>query len=193
VGEPDVTLTDFGLAALCFAFVAALIGDGPVAALFAGLYAALGVAAFTGALSHGWFIDRTRGIGRSNWLVTMLAIGGANTFLWLIAVQVFGFAPGWGAGVAYGQLALYTAFTVFVTRHFLLSSGFSLPPTLALLAGFAWTGNWLGAAGLGMALLAAGLQMARVSGLGLSFNAFYHVVQAFAFVLVFLAIPDVAA
>ncbi len=190
--EADVTLTDFGLAALCFVFVGHLVGDDGTAGLFAGLYAALGVAAFLGALSHGWFWDRSRGIGRTNWLVTMLAIGVANLFLWLIATRLFSVAAPWGTAIAVGQFALYAGLALFVTRSFLLSSGFSLPPTLALLAAFVWTSNWLGAAGLVVALAAAGLQMARVSGLGLTYNAFYHVVQALAFVLVFLAVPGVA-
>lgn len=189
--EADVTLTDFALAALCFGFVAWLLGGDSVSALFAGLYAALGLSAFLGALSHGWFWDRARGIGRANWLVTMLAIGAANGFLWLIAARVFALAAPWGMLVALGQFVIYAGLAIFVTRSFLLSSGFSLPPTLALLAGFVWTGNWPGAAGLAVALAAAGLQMARVGGLGLTHNAFYHVVQAVAFGLVFLAIPGV--
>lgn len=189
VREADVTLTDFGLAALCFVFAGLLLGGGEVPGLFAGLYAALGLAALLGALAHGWWWDRTRGIGQANWLVTMLAIGLANTFLWLIAARLFALSPPWGAGLAWGLFALYAGLAVFVTRNFLLSSGFSLPPTLALLAAFLSTGNWLGALGLVVALLAAGLQMAKITGLGLSFNAFYHVVQAVAFALVFLAVP----
>ncbi|PIE08667.1 MAG: hypothetical protein CSA74_01120 [Rhodobacterales bacterium] len=191
MGEPDVTLTDFGLAALCFGFTALLLGEGDVQGLFAGLYAALGVAAFTGALSHGWFTDRSGGLGKANWLATMLAIGVANSFLWLIAAQILALVAPLGDVIAWGQLALYAALAIFVTRSFLLSSGFSLPPTLVLTAAFASSGNWLGAAGLAVALLAALLQMRKVSGLGLTFNAFYHVVQALAFVLVFLAIPAV--
>lgn len=191
--EADVTLTDFGLAFLCFVLSAMLIGHGDVAPLFAGLYAALGVAAFLGALSHGWFWDRSRGIGRANWLATMLAIGGANLFLWLISARIFGLSESWGAGIAFGQFVLYAMLALFVTRSFLLSSGFSLPPTLALLAGFLWTGNWLGAAGLGVALAGAVQQAAGVRGLGLTQNALYHVIQALAFVLVFLAITDITA
>lgn len=187
--EADVTLTDFGLAALCVVFAGVLLGGGTLAGLFAGLYGALGFAAFLGALAHGWWWDRTRGIGRANWLVTMLAIGLANTFLWLIVAKLVGLAPPWGEVLAWGLFALYAGLALFVTRNFLLSSGFSLPPTLALIATFLWTGNWLGALGLVVALLAAGLQMAKVAGLGLSFNAFYHVVQALAFTLVFLAVP----
>lgn len=191
--EADVTLTDFGLAALCFVFAGMLVGGVAVAPLFAGLYAALGLAAFLGALSHGWFWDRTRGIGRANWLVTMLVIGAANLFLWLISARIFGWPEPWGALIAYGQFALYVALALFVTRSFLLSSGFSLPPTLALFAGFLWTGNWLGAAGLGVALAGAVQQAAKIPGLGLTHNALYHVIQAVAFVLVFLAIPDLVA
>jgi hypothetical protein len=192
VREPDVTLTDFGLAVLCAVLAALLVGDGGVAVLFAGLYTALGLAAFLGALSHGWVWDRSHGIGRTNWLVTMLAIGVANTFLWLIAARIFAVAAPWGAVVAFGQFVLYAGLAVFVTRSFLLSSGFSLPPTLASLAGFIWTDNWLGAVGLVVALAGAVQQAVGIRGLGLTHNALYHVVQAVAFVLVFLAVPAVA-
>jgi len=193
VREADVTLTDFGLAALCFGFTGVLIGGGDIAALFAGLYAALGVAALLGALSHGWFWDRTRDIGRATWLVTMLVIGGANLFLWLISARAFAVTAPWGAVIAFGQFALYASLALFITRSFLLSSGFSLPPTLALLAGFLWTGNWLGATGLAVALAGAVQQAAEIRGLGLTHNALYHVIQALAFVLVYLAVPDLAA
>lgn len=191
--EPDVTLTDFGLALLCFGFAAALIGRGDLAALFAGLYAALGVAAFLGALSHGWFWDRSAGIGRATWLVTMLMIGAANLFLWLISARFFGLPGAWGSLVAFGQFGLYAMLALFVTRSFLLSSGFSLPPTLVLLAAFVWTGNWLGAAGLFVALAGAVQQAARIRGLGLTHNALYHVIQALAFTLVFVAVANIAA
>lgn len=187
--EPDVTLTDFGLAALCVAFAVGLGGGGGTAGLFAGLYAALGLAAFLGALAHGWFPDRSRRIGRANWLATMLAIGVANGFLWLIAARLFAVAPPWGAVVALGQLAVYAGLALLVTRSFLLSSGFSLPPTLALLAAFLWTGNGIGAAGLLVALAGAAQQALAIRGLGLTHNALYHVIQAVAFLLVFLAVP----
>lgn len=187
--EPDVTLTDFGLAAMCAVFAALLIGDGVLQDLFAGLYAALGLAALLGALSHGWFWDRTRGIGKANWLTTMLVIGAANLCLWLIAARIFAW-PAWlGKTVAFGQLAVYLGLAVFVTRSFFLSSGFSLPPTLALLAGFLWVGQPLGAMGLAVALAGAVQQAAGWRGLGLTHNALYHVIEAVAFVMVFLSIP----
>lgn len=190
--EPDVTLTDFALAALAFGFAGALAADGGVAALFAGVFAALGLAAFLGALSHGWFTDRGHGAGAAIWLATMLAMGLASAFLWLIAARLFGLAPWLGAAVAWGQFALLAGLAIFVTRNFFLASGFSLPPTLAVLAGFAWGGHWLGVAGLGLALAGAVQQALGIRGLGLSHNALYHVIQAAAFVLVFLAVPAVA-
>ncbi len=187
--EADVTLTDFALAALCFGFAGLLIGGGATPALFATLYTALGLAAFLGALSHGWFWDRSRGIGRANWLTTMLVIGVANGLLWLIALRLFAVPAPWGIALAISQFVLYAGLALFVTRSFFLSSGFSLPPTLALLAAFLWTGNALGVAGLVVALLGAVQQAAGIKGLGLTHNALYHVVQALAFALVFFGVP----
>ncbi|MCB1330527.1 MAG: hypothetical protein KDK28_14325 [Maritimibacter sp.] len=191
--EADVTFTDFGLAALCFVFVGLLIGGGAVEGLFAGLYGALGVSALLGAISHGWIWDRTQGAGKRLWLVTMLVIGGANLFLWLIAARLFALPAPWGAVLAWGTFAVYAGLALFVTRSFLLSSGFSLPPTLAVLAGFVATGTWLGALGLVVALVGAGQQAAKIPGLGLTHNALYHVIQAVAFLLVFLSLPALSA
>lgn len=191
--EADVTLTDFGLAALCFVLAGLLIGAGAVEGLFAGLYGALGVAALLGALSHGWVWDRSQGAGKALWLVTMLVIGLANLFLWLIAARLFALPAPWGAVLAFGQFAVYAGLALFVTRSFLLSSGFSLPPTLAVLAGFVVTGSWLGVLGLVLALAGAGQQAAKIPGLGLTHNALYHVIQAVAFLLVFLGIPALIA
>lgn len=187
-----MTLTDFGLAALSFGFAAVLAGQGGVPALFAGAFAALGLAAVLGALSHGWFIDRGRGAGTAIWIATMLAMGLANAFLWLVAARMFGLAAPWGAVIAWGQFAVLAGLALFVTRNFFLASGFSLPPTLAVLAGFALGGSWLGVAGLVLAIAGAVQQALKIPGLGLSHNALYHVIQAVAFVLVFLAVPAVA-
>ena len=186
MSEPDVTLTDFALAVLCAGFAVALLAAAP---LFAGLFAALALAALLGALWHGWFSGQSGGRGGALWLGTMLAVGAANLFLWLIAADLIPGLRGPLRAVAFGQFALYAAAAMFLTRSFLLPSAFSLPPTLAVLAGFALTANGLGVAGLALALGAAGLQAAKVGAprLGLTHNGLYHIIQGAAFSLVFAA------
>lgn len=190
--EPDTTLTDIALAGLCVGFALALPTAG-VAGLYGGLFAALGLASAFGALWHGWWAGARAGIGGGLWLAVMLAVGVANLFLWLIAARLA--ALGGLAWIGWAQLALYALFALFVTRSFLLPSGFSLPPTLVLLglylARLDQPGFVAGAAALTLALIGAGLQAARIGlpALRLGHNALYHVVQAAAFTLLFLARP----
>lgn len=194
--DPDVTITDFGLAALCAGLAAASFGEPVVGSAYAGLFAALALAAFTGALWHGWFSGQNRGgPGGALWLATMLAVGAANLCLWLIAGAVFAGHQGLFFTVALGQFAVYALAALFLTRSFFLASAFSLPPTILLLVGFAQYGIRVGVAGLGIALAGAVMQAAErgILALRLSPNGLYHIVQAIAFVLVFLSAPAVAA
>jgi Family of unknown function (DUF6962) len=191
--EPDVTLTDFALALLAGGFALALAGGGGLAGLYALLFAALAVAALAGAVWHGWFSGQQTGPGGGLWLGVMLAVGVANLALWRLAAGLLG-APvlDW---IGWGQLAAFALIAVGFSRSFLLTSAFSLPPTLALLwaflAGLGQPGYGLGAAALTVALAGAGLQAARIGvpALRLSHNGLYHLVQALAFTLLFLAVP----
>ncbi|GGD35618.1 DUF6962 family protein [Sinisalibacter lacisalsi] len=192
--ERDTTLTDFALAALCAAFAATLLQASGAALLYAGLFAALGAAALFGALWHGWFAGRQQGAGGALWLAVMLAIGLANTALWLIAGRVLDQPGGLFAALAWGQFAVFAAVVLLGTRSFLLTSAFSLPPVLVLIAGHAMqpgAGHRLALAGFVLALVAAGLQARRVglARFGLGHNALYHLLQALAFTLVFLSVP----
>ncbi len=200
--EPDVTLTDIGLALLCFGFALALSARGGIAVDFALLFAALGLASLLGGIWHGWFSEGQTALAARLWLSTMLAIGLANTMLWLIAGDML--AAGRFAGVfrwiAGGQLVAYVYAALFLTRSFLLPSAASLPPTVALLLAFALAastqaplGIWAGIAGIVVAILGAVLQRAHVGllALRLSHNGVYHVVQALAFGLLFLSVPAV--
>jgi hypothetical protein len=191
--EPDVTFTDFGLALLCAGFALALIGGGGLAPLYALLFATLAVASLVGGVWHGWFAGQQHGPGGALWLVVMLAVGVANLALWRLAGALIP-APalGW---IGWGQLAVFAAIAIFLSRSFVLTSAFSLPPTLALLGAFVANlgepGAMLGAAGLVTALIGATLQATRVGlpVLRLSHNGLYHVIQAIAFTLVFLGAP----
>lgn len=191
MADPDITLTDFALAALCAGFALALLDGGPVAQLYAGLFAALGAAALAGAFWHGWWPGILSGTGGLVWRAVMLAVGVANLLLWLIAAALSGWGP--LAWVGWASFAAYIALMLSVTRDFRLASGFSLPPTLALLTvylmGLSTPGFAFGAVALLVALGGAAMQMAKVGlpALRLSPNGLYHVIQAIAFTLLFLA------
>jgi hypothetical protein len=194
--RPDTTLTDLFLAVLCFGFAGALMLGGGLHGLYALLFAALGLASLFGAIWHGWFPGALQGTGKLLWLLTLIAIGGANCALWQIAGNLMGSAVlGW---IAIAQLVVYLGLVFFWTQDFRLASAFSLPPTLVLLAVFALrfaatgsNGFLLGLAALVVALAGAGLQAARIGlpALGLGYNGLYHVVQAVAFTLLFIGRP----
>jgi hypothetical protein len=132
--------------------------------------------------------------GGALWLAVMLAIGLANTALWLIAGDVTGGPGGLFTVIGWGQFAAFAALVVIGYRSFLLSSAFSLPPVLVLIGIHAMQpglGHRLALAGFVLALVAAGLQAGRVglARFGLGHNALYHLVQALAFTLVFASVP----
>jgi len=189
--ERGTTLTDFALAALCAGFAFALSASDGLALLYSGLFAALGAASLAGGLWHGWWQGQPQGTGGWLWRAVMLAVGAANLALWLIAAQLSGWTLfawiGWAASAGY-LLAILAG-----VRSFLLSSGFSLPPTLALLVVFALDltqpGFGLGALGLSLALIGAGLQAAKIGLPGLGYNALYHLIQGGAFTLLFVGLP----
>lgn len=202
MAAPDVTLTDFGLALLCGVFAVMLVGHDGVTLAFALLFGALGLASLFGGVWHGWFAPSQTPFARNLWLATMLAIGGANTMLWLIAGELLSGGQyvvvfRWIAAL---QLAAYALIAVFVTRKFILPSIASVPPTLLLLLAYCTAlpaadapGLWFGVTGILVAIIGAGLQLAKVGlpALRLSHNGLYHVIQAAAFLLLFLSIPAV--
>lgn len=195
--EPDVTLTDIGLALECAIF-AALLSRGigaPARRWFAGFFGVLAAAAALGAAEHGFVGDKASPAGTIVWSGTLLAIG-------LAAVA------GWGAGArlvlgervaravtmaAAAAFAAYVAVVAFVDRRFGVAIAFYLPAAIFLLVAFrlaprrgharANAGAW----GLGLTFVAAAVQQRRVALHPQYFdhNALYHVIQAAGLYLVF--------
>lgn len=200
--EPDVTLTDLGLAALCFVFAVFLLRRAGIAIDFALLFAALGLASLLGGVYHGWFSGQTSPFADNLWLATMFAIGLANLMLWVVSGDIlaggrYAVVFRWIAGL---QFAAFAYAAIFVTRDFLLPSAASVPPTLLLLLAFTLAlassgagGLALGVAGIVTAIAAAVLQQMGVGlpALRLSHNGLYHIIQALAFTLLFLSVPAV--
>lgn len=205
--DPDTTLTDFLLAAVA-AGLAVWAFSQPFGGAHGSLFAALGVAAFTGGIWHGWFAGQERGgLGGAIWLATLLAVGAANTALWLIVADMRLGIRGILTALAVAQFAFFAALVVFIARRFWLASAFGLPAVLAVLAahglalsnggpeGPAQPGLWFAIAGLTLALLGAVIQV-RGLGLhrvGLGHNAVYHLVETVALILMALSLPSYAA
>jgi hypothetical protein len=203
IAEPDVTLTDYGLAVEC-AVLAWLAGHrgspgDPLPARFALFFSAGAGAALAGGTFHGFFPQAAEAAGaRIAWTASLLAIGLVAVAAWAIAARIL-LSPG-AAAVAEGAAAVgylaYAAVVLLGSRDFRVAVVNYLPATVALLVAFG-VGWWrhgarpllYGVGGLLVTFLAAGLQQA---GVGLhpvyaSHNAVYHVIQGGALLLIYQA------
>ncbi|MGH7166570.1 MAG: DUF6962 family protein [Nitrospiraceae bacterium] len=198
--EPDVTLTDYGLAIACAVFVVLLYRKATVQprlrTWFALLFSSIGVAALASGTVHGFFLDaRTTGYAVL-WPATMLALGGAALSTW-----------GLGARIQFPLrlahlitlcatlvFAVYCALVLFVTQSFSLAIGHYLPGVVFLMVVFslAYQGTrarpvCLALVGLLLTLVASGLQQGWVGFHPIYFNhnALHHLLEAAALYLIF--------
>jgi hypothetical protein len=203
--EPDVTLTDFGLAAEC-AVCTALLGFMPTRSTglrmgSLGFFVFQGLAAAAGGTVHGYCPDMQSPGCQFLWQFTLLSIGVAAFFAWMLAAGLLatGNAGRWLALVAVPQIAIYATMVILVTQQFWIAFTIYLPAALLLLAAFCrgWrTGHRflvVGAIGLVLSFLSSFIQFRRI-GIHPDYfnhNALAHVVQAVALVLIFLGIRAV--
>ena len=98
--EPDVALTDFGLAAECALFAGWLFRRGltgnPLRRWFVVLFVALGLGALLGGITHGFLPDAGSDVARAVWAATLMAIGLAAFASWAVGAHVL-FAEQHGA------------------------------------------------------------------------------------------------
>jgi hypothetical protein len=206
IAEPDVALTDWGLAVEC-AILARLIsrtgtrdpalahrvGARPWLVLF---FASTALAALLGGAVHGLFPDPVSLGQRLLWPITLLAIGVTAWAAWATGGHlVFGLAAGraitvlaGGAFVVYG-MAVWRAGWPFV-----VAIADYLPAAVFLLGVFAWLyartrnhGLLAGIGGLLLTFVAAGVQHEGIdlSRVHFDHNALYHVIQAIALFLIY--------
>ena len=200
--EPDVTLTDYGLFVECAAF-AWLLARGSARSdslrlsvvLF---FAFTALAALFGGTVHGFFVDRTDVVGRWMWTLSMLAIGASALAGWAIGARLL-FAPDrviWVDRAAVGVTVVYAVVILFVSDAFGVAVAGYLPAAIFLFAGFIRAAvrgrtTWArrGALGLALSFVAAAIQRFGISvhPVYLNHNALYHVVQAVALALIFVA------
>ena len=200
--EPDVALTDLGLAVECAWFVALLTGfgagTGSLAVWFCIFFAATGLAAFLGAVLHGFIPDQRSELYRVLWLGIFAAIGLAAVASWMIGANlIFG-----DAGVrvvlvgAIIALVAYMAIVIKVSQSFAVPIIYYLPSAVFLFLAFAvaYFRNRglhfaIGMAGVLLTFVAALVQQLKLKLHPRYFdhNAFYHVIQAIALFLIFLS------
>jgi hypothetical protein len=202
IAEPDVTLTDYGLAVECaaLAWLAGRRGApaDPLPGRFALFFGAGAGAAVSGGTFHGFFPHPEAAGARILWAVSLLAIGLVAVAAWAIGARLL--LPPGAARVVEGAAAVgylaYAAVALLGSQDFRVAVVNYLPAAVALLVAFgvAW---WrcrarpllYGVAGLLVTFAAAVLQQAGVGlhPLYASHNAVYHVIQGGALLLIFHA------
>lgn len=198
--EPDVTLTDYGLAIMCAIFARVLLRQeverSALRTWFAVFFTAVGVATLLGGTAHGFFPDITSVGYRALFSATLFSIGVAAAAAWLIGL-VLRFPRDTVAAVApalvVGMLA-YIAVVLFVSQDFVVAILGYMPATVFLLIVLTMVyleGRQrevlLGVFGVALTFVAAAVQQMGV-GIHPSYfdhNALYHVIQAVALYMLF--------
>lgn len=198
--EPDVTLTDYLLAAEAAVF-GGLVWNGHVSGdlriPFALFFGATALAAATGGTVHGFFAGGTTRSGVALWRSTLVALGVTALAAWMIGARML--LPAGPARVvqilAAGLAAVYTFIVVAIDDRFWIAIVHYLPPTLLMLSAFAVaafttrsSAAFTGLAGMVLTLAAAAVQQRRIALHPLYFNhnAFYHAIQAVALWLIYV-------
>lgn len=201
IAQPDVTLTDYGLAVECALFAWCLrrpsLQGNPLRSWFVVFFVSAAVAAALGGTVHGFFNDVSNRVHDLLWLATLLALGGAPLAAWFIGADALKLERshrwvGAGATVLFGT---YVGVLLGVSDAFLVAIVHYVPAVMflliALLIQYAREREpWIrtGIFGVVILLVAAGVQQLRIAPhpVYMSANALYHVIQAVAFLLLFL-------
>ena len=198
--EPDVALTDYGLTMECALFAFLLYKQGRRAhALrfwFVTLFVALGVGAFLGGTEHGFIEDKTSGLQELVWSATLISIGVAAVAAWAIGARLLFSeqAVRWITRAALLVFAFYSVIVVVLIQDFWIAIVHYLPASAFLLAALLIDfrrspsrHHASGVTGLSLTFVAAAVQQ---TGFGLhpqyfNYNALYHLIQAFGFLLIY--------
>lgn len=205
IHEPDVALTDFALAIECVLFAGWLHRRadvrGPLLAAFMVFFAAVAAASLLGGISHGFLTDQTTLLAQIVWRGTLAAIGLGAWASWIIGARLALSEKAAARVAAFAGMlfALYLVVVLFVAQSFAVAIIHYLPAAVFLMAaftvayrrkptGFLLAGLW----GVALTFAAAAVQQAGIDVHPRYFNhnALYHLIQALAFVLIFIAARD---
>ncbi len=196
LAEPDVAFTDYGLALESGAFAVLLDRVHPLCRRFALFFGATAVASLLGGTVHGFFPDASSAGSSVLWPATLLAIGVAAFAAWNVAACL-ALSPTyarWVTRVAALELIAYAALVIAGAQTFAIAVRNYLPAAavlfVVLVAAFVRRrdgATLLGAIGLGLTFVAAGLQHARVALHPHYFdhNALYHLLQGIALAMLY--------
>lgn len=198
IAEPDVALSDWGLALEC-AILSRLVARGgpkvPARAWLVLFFASTGLAALVGGAVHGFFPDPAGPGQPALWALAVLVVGVTAWAGWALGAHLaFGTAIGRRAATAAGlEFIAYALVAWRAGFHFAIAVANYLPPAAFLLGVFVRLAarhrdGRLGAgiAGLVLTFLAAVVQHAGTGPIPvpLDRNTAYHVIQAVALLLI---------
>ena len=200
ITEPDVTLTDYGLAIEC-ALLAYLLyrldhSKEPLRTWFLLFFGSLGLAAATGGTVHGFFLDENSWGYAILWPATLIAIGITAWTSWAIGAEMrFSSKMARRVSLCAGFTFFgYSIIVLFISQAFVIAMVYYLPAVLFLSVVFVLEYRrskarsvGIGLAGLVLTLASAGVQR---GGIGLhplyfNHNALYHLIQAVALFMIF--------
>lgn len=200
--EPDVTLTDYGLAveSALFTYLIYYRNErrGTLGAWFAVFFGSVSLAALTGGTSHGFFRESSGMVYEILWTVTLLAIGMTALAAWVIGakIQFSKTIAQWISTAAAAQFAVYSVVLLFRTQVFWIAIADYLPAAVFLLAVFLLAYKRMreqqplvGSIGLALTFVASWVQRRGIALHPVYFdhNAFYHLIQAAALFMIFWA------
>jgi hypothetical protein len=200
--EPDVTLTDYGLAVESALFTYLLYRRserrGVLGAWFAVFFGSASLAALTGGTSHGFFRESSGTAYEIFWMVTLLAIGMTALAAWVIGarIQFSETIVRWILVVAAVEFLGYSIVVLFDTQMFWIAIANYLPAVVFLLIVFFLAYKrtrerppLVGSMGLALTFVASWVQQRGIALHPVYFdhNAFYHLIQAAALFMIFWA------
>lgn len=202
ITEPDVTFTDYALMLECAVFAYLIYRRGNKDSLyrfwFTVFFISLSLASLVGGTVHGFFLDETTLGYRVLWPSSLIAIGLSAVAGWNIGAGImFTVNIRRAISIASGIVfVLYCVYILSVDQKFLTAILHFVPAALFFFLAFLvlyWRTRapqiMIGAFGLALTFLAPIIQQWKIAVHPVYFNhnALYHVVQAVAFFMIFLA------
>lgn len=202
--EPDVTLTDYALALECavFCLLVPRTSQPPLRRWWVTFFGSIGAGALFGGTVHGFFLDKSTTEWAVLWHAAILSIGVTATSTWAIGAYLQ-MGDRMGKAIrraAVWLLVVYAIIVLTVSSSFFVAILMYLPATLFLLVAMVdayrrspTRPEAYGIAGLVLTFVAAAIQQLKIGIHPMFFNhnALYHVIQAIALFLIFLAARSV--
>jgi hypothetical protein len=202
IAELDVTLTDYALAveAAIFAFSLCRAKKAwlPLQSAFILFFSSISAATLVGGTVHGFFSDDLSRGSKLLWPLTLILLGLTSLVAWRLgALLVFPqVVVVWVTRVAVIEFVLYSIFVLLVRRDFIIAIANYLPAVLFLTLSFGLrflrrpnSSTLVGMTGLFLTFIAAAVQHFKISLHPHYFNhnAFYHLLQGIALLLIFVS------